>query len=315
MENRLIRALVGAAVLTALGAPAHAGPKEDALWARLRARLERLEQSVDGVVGLSVKDLKTGATIEVLPDEPFPQASVIKLAVLYELYRQADEGKVDLAEVTRPPASRVVGGGVLQYLGPSVSLTWRVVAVLMMGWSDNAATNVLIGKVGMSTVNSTMTSMKLPAIKVQRLMIRARESASGNENLATPAQAAELMRRIHTCELPMAKPRCDELRRILEIPKDGAFPASVPSSVRVVWKPGTVEGVETSWGLFALPGNPYVIAVMVNYSDGASGQAALRQIADAAYEYFRRITRTSAFGVRVPLQFADSVKKPPTERY
>lgn len=43
-------------------------------------------------------------------------------------------------------------------------------------------------------------------------MIRPRESAVGNENVATPAQAAELMRRIHTCELPMSKPRCDELR-------------------------------------------------------------------------------------------------------
>ena len=119
------------------------------------------------------------------------------------------------------------------------------------------------------------------------------------------------MRCIHTCDLPMSDARCVELRRILEIPKDGAFPASVPTSVRVGWKPGTVNGVETSWGLFALLGNPYVVTVMVNYTDAAPGQAALRQLADAAYEYFRRVTRTSAFGVRVPLQFADSVKKPP----
>lgn len=48
---------------------------------------------------------------------------------------------------------------------------------------------------------------------------------------------------------------------------------------------------------------------MVNYSDEAPGQAALKAVADAAYEYFRRITRTSAFGVRVPMQYADSVKK------
>jgi ABC-type branched-subunit amino acid transport system ATPase component len=54
-------------------------------WARLRARLERMDQSLDGVLGLSVKDLKTGATFEIRPDEPFPQASVIKLAILYEL--------------------------------------------------------------------------------------------------------------------------------------------------------------------------------------------------------------------------------------
>lgn len=52
------------------------------------------------------------------------------------------------------------------------------------------------------------------------------------------------------------------------------------------------------------------MTVMVNYSDDTSGQGALRQIADAANEYFRRVTRTSAFGVRVLLQLTDSVKKP-----
>src|SRR5687767_3730493 len=112
MEARMIRALPAAAVLVALALPAHGGPKEDLLWARLRARVERIDQSLDGVLGLSVKDLKTGATIEIRPDEPFPQASVIKLAVLYELYRQADEGRIDLAEVTQPPAARVAGDGV-----------------------------------------------------------------------------------------------------------------------------------------------------------------------------------------------------------
>ena len=62
MEKRMIRAL---AVVVALATPASAGPKEDAVWARLRARLERIDQSLDGVLGLSVKDLKTGATVEI----------------------------------------------------------------------------------------------------------------------------------------------------------------------------------------------------------------------------------------------------------
>jgi hypothetical protein len=39
---------------------------------------------------------------------------------------------------------------------------------------------------------------------------------------------------------------------------------------------------------------------MVNYSDGVPGERAIRQVADAAYEYFRRLARSSPFGVRVP---------------
>ena len=297
-----------------LAAPADAQPEQRAqLASKFRAKLSDIVRSTDGVVGVSVLDLKSGERFGVNDTLVFPQGSAIKIPILIELYRQADAGLLKLDErVSLRQADQIAGTGVAQYFSEGQSmLSLHDLAVLMIVLSDNAATNVLIGKVGMSAVNSTMATLKLPAIKVQRLMIRPRESAVGNENIATAAQAAELMRRIHTCELPMAKSRCEELRRILESPKSGAFPSSVPASVKVAWKPGTVEGVETSWGLFALPGNPYVVTAMVNYTSEAAGQAALRQIADAAYEYFQRVTRTSAFGVRVPLQFADSVKKPP----
>ena len=88
----------------ALLAPAPAPrEKEAVLWARLRARVADVERRLDGVLGLSLRDLKTGASMEIRPDEAFPLASSIKLAVLDELYRQADAGKIDLGQVTTPP--------------------------------------------------------------------------------------------------------------------------------------------------------------------------------------------------------------------
>src|SRR5262249_19705336 len=128
-SRRRVRTFVGwsrvgaAAAALALAAAAPSAPagqkgeKEDVLSAHLRARVQDVEKGLDGVLGLSVKDLKTGASFEVRPDEPFPLASSIKLAVLYELYRQSDEGKIDLKETTRPSLPRVKGGGVLQELG------------------------------------------------------------------------------------------------------------------------------------------------------------------------------------------------------
>jgi beta-lactamase class A len=74
-----------------------------------------VERRLDGVVGLSVKDLASGRTLEIRKDEVFPQASAIKWTILYELYRQAEEGRADLAEVTRPPLPRVGGSGMLQF--------------------------------------------------------------------------------------------------------------------------------------------------------------------------------------------------------
>ena len=309
-----IARLAVALLLGAVPATADGQPDQRAqLTAKFRSRLADIARTTDGAVGISVIDLRSGERFGVNDTLVFPQGSAIKIPLLIELYRQADAGTLSLDERVAVRAVDQVGGtGVAQYFGDGQSmLSLRDLATLMIVLSDNTATNMLIGKVGMAAVNRTMTSLNVGAIKLQRLMIRPRESALGNENIATPAHAAELMRRIHTCELPMAKARCDELRRTLEIPKDGAFPSSVPSAVRVAWKPGTVEGVETSWGLFALPGNPYVITVMVNYADEEPGQRAIRAVADATYEYMRRVARTSIFGVRVPLQFADSVGKRP----
>ena len=58
----------------------------------------------------------------------------------------------------------------------------------------------------------------------------------------------------------------------------------------------------TAWGIVELPGRPYVVTAMVTYGD-ADPDAALRRIADAAWEHFSRIARASGYGVRVPLEF------------
>jgi beta-lactamase class A len=296
MESRLIRTFVAAAVVTVLGAPAHAGPKDDELWARLKTRLERLEKSVDGVVGLSVKDLKTGATIEILPDEPFPQASVIKLAVLYELYRQAEEGKVNLAEITRPPASRVTGGGVLQYLGPAVSLTWRDVAILMMGWSDNAATNVLIDRLGMDNVNRRLDSLGLPRTRLRRQMMDLEAARRGEENVSTPAEMRRLAETIYA-GTGLSPERARDLRTVTATAKRSEFRRPLPETLVVLDKDGELEAVRAAAAVVDVPGRPYAVTIMTSYlRRDADGDAFIREVSAALFETFDRLARSSDLG-------------------
>ena len=148
MEASLTRPVASFLAALLLAAPGGAGgltAKEKVLWDGLRARIEAVDRSLDGVLGVSVRDLETGTAIELRAEELFPAASTIKLAILYELFLEAEEGRVDLAELTRPPGPRVGGSGVRQRLGGSVSLTWRDLAVLMIGWSDNEAANLIAG--------------------------------------------------------------------------------------------------------------------------------------------------------------------------
>ncbi|MFI5381944.1 MAG: serine hydrolase, partial [Tepidisphaerales bacterium] len=55
----------------------------------LEARLTPLAQAHKGKVAIAVKHLATGETYFLHADEPMPTASLIKVAVLMEAYKQA----------------------------------------------------------------------------------------------------------------------------------------------------------------------------------------------------------------------------------
>jgi beta-lactamase class A len=268
------------------------------LLAKLRARVQAIDARLDGVLGVYVRDLETGATVELRPDEVFPTASSIKLAILYELYRQAEEGRIDLAEVTRPPLPRVRGGGVLQELEGAVSLTWRDVAVLMIGWSDNEATNVLVRRLGLEAVNRRLDSVGLSRTRLRRLMMDLEAARRGDENVSTPREMARLAEIVARGQ-GLAPDRARDLLAVATVPDAASsrFRRGLPEGTRAVSKPGELEGVRCEAAWVDVPGRPYSAAVMTTYlAREGDGEAAIAEISAAAYSAFDRLARGSANG-------------------
>ena len=273
-----------------------ASEKQAVLWSKLRARIEAVDQALDGVMGVAVKDLTTGATIELRPDELFPQASSIKLAVLYELFRQAEEGRIDLAQVTRPGVPRVAGGGVLQVLGDKVSLTWRDLAVLMMGWSDNEATNVLIDKLGLDAVNRRLDGLGLARTRLQRRMMDLEAARAGRENVSTPSEMLHLAETLYH-GTGLSVQRAKDLVAVASVEKDSPFRSPLPAGLKVMDKPGSLEGVRCVAAVVDLPGRPYAAAIMTTYlRRDEDGAAAIREVSAALFQTFDRLARASAHG-------------------
>ena len=193
------------------------------------------------------------------------------------------------------------GSGVIQHFGDgSSTLSLEDLAVLMITLSDNTATNILIDALGMNAVNRTLADLGFGETRLQRKMIQPEASLRGEENVSTPAEAAALMTRLARCDLPVNQASCRRITEILEIPKGGAVREPVPGSVRIAFKPGTLEGVATVWAYVELPDRPYVLAVMANY--GGDGDAAVGRISEAAYRYFAKLARATPHGTRVPLE-------------
>ena len=101
---------------------------------------------------------------------------------------------------------RTGGSGVLHHLSDGGSaLSLEDYAIYMIVYSDNTATNVLIDELGMEAINALSMSLGASNTKLQRKMIQPEESVRGNENLSTPLDAARIMERIASCDLPMSE--------------------------------------------------------------------------------------------------------------
>jgi beta-lactamase class A len=270
-----------------------------ALRAKLTSDLNRTAASYDGVMGIFVKDLTSGDTFAVNADTVFPQASSIKIPILVELMRQAQAGKLNLAErVEIRRASLVGGSGVLQFFsegGSAVSL--RDLAVLMVVLSDNSATNLIIDRVGMENVNTMLAGLGLDKTVLARKMIDTAAEQADRENRSTPRQMATLVESLDAGKLLDAEHTKMALE-ILEYPKDSPIRAGVPPAIPVAEKPGSLSGAQCDSGIVLLEGRPYVISVMTTFNT-VDGGTAITGVSQRVFSYFDRLAHANAYGVHV----------------
>ena len=294
---RLVALLLVMACAGAM-ARAQAPALADALRAQFAAALTSAAERADGVVGYVVIDVASGDKFARLENVPFPTASTIKLAILYELFVQADEGRVALDRATPLDRSRAVPGGLLYEL-TTPALSPRDLAVAMIVQSDNTATNVLIDRVGMAAVNRRMAALGLTGTALRRHMIDLDAARRGDENVATPGDLARLLLVFHhgTGLSPSAK---EAAMRILQIAKPTAIRRGVPADVVVASKNGELEGVRAEAGIVYVPGRPYVFVAMGTFlREGAEPAAPIAELARASYEYFSRRATVSGYGRQV----------------
>jgi len=299
---RTLRRFIGAIATGSLAvgliaAPAVAAPAvEEALFGKLRARIAEVEDRLDGVLGVAVKDLTTGRVIEIRGEVVFPQASSIKLALIYELYQQAGASKVDLNALRSLPKVRAGGSGVLPLLSDKAQMTVRDLAVLMMSLSDNAATNILIDEVTMTAVNSRMDALGLSKTRLRRRMIDLAAARRGEENVSTPLEMIGLIEAIRKGAGPSEALAAD-LRAVVGVSKSTGFRDPLPAGLIILDKPGSLEGVRTATGLVDLKYRPYAAAIMTTaLRNDSEGEDAIREISKLVYETFDRLDRASPEG-------------------
>ena len=241
---------------------------------------ERLaSQGYAGRAALVVQDADTGKTLHAEnADELLPAASIIKLWLLVRGLWAVQSGQVGLDErLSMQAADRVPGSGVLHDLGAGLALSWLDLLTLMVTVSDNTATNLVIGRLGLTELQAWLAEDWPQTRLVGRLQLPPEQQSEaqrrGERNSTTAAQAADLLGKLYRGEL------LDDAHTVLALgilgrqqyrdllarhmPRD----ASGEPLYRSLSKSGELRGVHHDAGLLLLPRPLCVVLLSVGGSD------------------------------------------------
>ena len=176
----------------------------------LDEQVKPLVGSFKGKVSLFAKNLDTGETYGLNPEERVRTASTIKIAVMIEAFARVAEGKAKWTdEVVLAKEKKVSGSGILGELSDGLKLTLRDAVNLMMILSDNTATNLVLDVLTTDAVNARMESLGFKQIKINRKVGSGGESTAGKDpenkkfglGFATPKEMVLVMEKLERGEV------------------------------------------------------------------------------------------------------------------
>ena len=171
----------------------------------------------------------------------FPTASIIKVAILMELFDQFKDGTLQPDAYFTLKESDIVEGGILCECGVERKFTLREMARLMIIVSDNTAANVLLKCVGMDNVNARLRSLGLKNTVMRRSFMA--DASQHGENTATCAEFLKVMRAFDTFNTPQDKWYQEAMNYLHNQFFIEKIPADLPPNAWVANKTGELEGV------------------------------------------------------------------------
>ncbi len=259
-------------------------------WAASSPALQPLERQLaalvaasPGDVGVAALDLRTGELVSINGDEPFPMASVVKVAIAANYFAQVEHGRRSLNDsIGGRSASRLIEA--------------------MLVHSDNYATDLLLRDLGgPSTVQAWLTQKGVTGVRIDRSiaqLLRARRDLRDVRDSSTPRGMVELLQRIDSGQMVGRSSR-SHLLYLMSRCHTGRnrIRGLLPYGTQVENKTGTLSGLSTDVGFITLPDGRR-IAVAFFARGGSDRQRTIAQAALAIYDGFATVLRspfTAAF--------------------
>lgn len=219
--------------------------------------------------------------VAVAPDARRVAASIIKLPILACALEVVTAGELSLDEQITVTQQDIVGGsGNIQSRGAGVSYSIDELLHAMIAQSDNVAANLVIGRLGMDTVNETCAASGLTQTVLARLMMDTDAQAQGHENYTSARDAAVVLQRLAAGTI--ATPElCERARGYLLAQEDArGIVEGVPGGVLVAHKTGSLANAQHDAAIVYAE-RPYVLAILTQDLDREQALALERDISFA----------------------------------
>ncbi|MED4205183.1 serine hydrolase [Neobacillus mesonae] len=219
-------------------------------------------------------------------EEVFPSASVIKVPILIEGLKQAENGIITLNDMLTI-RERVGGSGVLQALSDQSSMSVKDLLTLMITVSDNTATNMIIDLLGLDSINKTMETLGLQKTALQRKMMDIAAVKRGLNNITCASDLIICLKVINEGESLSEESRTLALTMMNYQQFHDKLTARVdPDKVFVASKTGSLPGVENDCAIFKYRGRTAYAAILTEkLEDEYSGRQVISQIGKYLYDY------------------------------
>lgn len=241
----------------------------------LEQQLRSIEAVNPGNVGIAALDLSSGEMVSVRGDEPFPMASVVKVAIAAQYLAQVEYGRRTLDQtIGGRPARRHLEAMIIK--------------------SNNLSTDIILRDLGgPKKVQEWLADNKVKGVRIDRTIARLladRRDLSDRRDSATPKAMVSLLQRLDSGTLLKPSSRSYLLGLMARCTTGkNRMRGLLPRGTPVEHKTGTLNGLTTDVGFITLPdGRRLAIALFARHGTNRPGilASAARKIYDGFANVF-----------------------------
>ena len=273
----------------------------------LESRVRPLIDAHRGDVAVVIKHMRSGQSFMVRESEPQSTASLIKFPIMVAAYHQVELGKLSLDKlITLQKVDKVQGSGILtSHFSEGTVLSLRDAIRLMVAYSDNTATNLVLGELGLATANDVLAELGFVDTRIHAKVYRRDTSIAPDRSERFGLGSTTANEMVRLCEMlesgKLANP--ENTKAMLEHLSacDDRLKARrfLPAGTKLAHKTGSVDRVRCESGILETGQGPVAFCILtennVDQSWGEENKADLlcAEIGREIFKHFQSDTSQS----------------------